>query len=157
MVLHAEVMHRMLLFAPSSSKVAIGFLVSLYLWGSACAPTAHECSSIQFLCVLLFQERYVQLQALQHWRKGSLFPGLSQKELVVISGVNRLKSLRGQFLAWRQVWRGGPGLRKRPAWNNLGQETCVKSSIPGRYRMKLESIIRTDSHKLILNSTSLGN
>ena len=48
-------------------------------------------------------------------------------------------------------------VRNRPARNNIGPETCVKSSIPGRYRMKLESIIRTDSHKLILNSSSLGN
>lgn len=47
--------------------------------------------------------------------------------------------------------------RKRPAQNNLGPEASAKSGSLGRYEVKLESVIRTDSHKLILTSASLGN
>ena len=57
-----------LIFAPSSSEVAVGFLVFLYLVHKF-APAAHASNNIfspfKFLCILLFEKMFVQVHGLQ--------------------------------------------------------------------------------------------
>ena len=89
MELCAEGIHNILLcswhfvFIPGPSKLwQLGFLISLYLLGSEFAPTVHApviFSPIQFLCILLLEERCVQVQALQLFSEGSQVPGLCQQ------------------------------------------------------------------------------
>ena len=71
-------------------------LVSLYLLGLECAPNVHASifSPIQFLCVLLFEDRCVQVQALQQRVPG---PSLSQRG-------GRSQGVAGAYL---QTGRGG--------------------------------------------------
>ena len=62
-------------------KGQLGFLVFLCLLVQN-LPQLHVhaviFSPIQFLCILLLEEMFVQVQALQHCSKGSQVPGLSQ-------------------------------------------------------------------------------
>ena len=65
-------------FAPGSSKVAVGFLVFLYLVVHNLPQLrvyAVIFSPFYFLCILLLEKTFVQVQALQHCSKGSQVPG----------------------------------------------------------------------------------
>ena len=65
-------------FAPGSSEVAVGIFGLFVSFGSRICPSCpmHTVifSSIQFLCILLLEERCVQIQALQHCSRGSQVP-----------------------------------------------------------------------------------
>ena len=75
-------------FAPGSSKGAVGFFGLFLSFVQNLPQHAHSCpnmqccpnmhtvifSPIQFLCILLLEERCVQGQALQHCSKGSQVP-----------------------------------------------------------------------------------
>ena len=83
----------------SRKKVVVGvfgFSVSL---GLECAPNVHASifSPIQFLCVLLLEDRCVQVQALQQRVPG---PSLSQRE-------GRSQGVAGGEGAYLQTGRGG--------------------------------------------------
>ena len=64
-------------FAPGSSKLAVGFF-GLFVSFVQNLPQLRRnvviFSPIQFLCILLLEERCVQVQVLQHYSKGSQVP-----------------------------------------------------------------------------------
>ena len=64
-------------FALGSSKVAVGFLVSLYLLTRICL----NFSCMWFLCILLLEESCVQVQALPHLQQRVPSPILSPSPL----------------------------------------------------------------------------
>ena len=82
MVMCAENMHRTLLllltpwFASGSSKVAVGFLVSLYMWGPYFPQLCMH--AVLFSPFLFLEKKYVQLQALQYLNKVLWVPSRSQ-------------------------------------------------------------------------------
>lgn len=64
----------------------------------------------------------------------------------------------GRFLAGGSSLERRPELRKEEnCSNSLGPETSAKSGRPGRYAVKLKSVMKSDNCKLILNSACLGN
>ena len=73
-------------FAPGSSKLAVGFFWSLCIFCPEFAPNYHAVifSPIQFLCILLLEERCVQVQALQHCSKGPQVPACLKPSSAVV-------------------------------------------------------------------------
>ena len=71
-------------FAPGSSKVAVGFFGLFISFGFRNLPhlPMHTVifSPIQFLCILLLEERCVQVQGLQHCRKECQVPVLLRRQ-----------------------------------------------------------------------------
>ena len=82
-------------FAPGSSKVAVGFFGLFVSFGPEFAPTEHALvifSPVQFLCILLLEERYVQVQVLQQSvqgpSKGSQVPACLTTMMVCTKNVS---------------------------------------------------------------------
>ena len=77
-------------FAPSSSEVAVGYfwsfcILSIICPNCTCTQVLFFFSPLEFLCILLLEETFVQVQALQQRRPGPRFLPVSPGPFPVCS------------------------------------------------------------------------
>ena len=77
-------------FAPSSSEMAVGFcwsfcILSIICPNCTCTQVLFFFSPLEFLCILLLEETFVQVQALQQRRPGPRFLPVSPGPFPVCS------------------------------------------------------------------------